>query len=344
MKQPYNGSGIEQGAIELLKIALGGGASVRRADARDGADAVIELPGGQEIPIRFVLWSGAGPDTPRPSSPPAIVWVMRRGTRRLHDSLRRHRESFVDLTGTVYLTFPNLLIDRENLPRIAGRRVPVMSFDPFADRSSLVVRTLLEFGPKQIWGVRQLADAAGVGPATVSRIIRELQRSGVVDVRRPGRESRIVLTDSHGLFMLWVNAYDWTKNHRITVHAPIGDPIRFVKRSKGSFGKQKWALTMHVGAALIAPNAVWERLHVYIDAESADQLVALANLQGWDVAREGKLVLMKPYYRESVWHNMQYVGDLPVVSNLQLALDLWHYPLRGREQAEHLIEALGILQ
>jgi hypothetical protein len=27
-----------------------------------------------------------------------------------------------------------------------------------------------------------------------------------------------------------------------------------------------------------------------------------------------------------------------VVSDLQLALDLWHYPIRGREQAEHLIE------
>jgi hypothetical protein len=28
------------------------------------------------------------------------------------------------------------------------------------------------------------------------------------------------------------------------------------------------------------------------------------------------------------------------VSPLQLVLDLWHYPVRGREQAQHLIEAI----
>ncbi len=46
---------------------------------------------------------------------------------------------------------------------------------------------------------------------------------------------------------------------------------------------------------------------------------------------------MKPYYRDSVWHGAREIADLPVVADLQLALDLWQYPLRGREQAEHLI-------
>lgn len=52
----------------------------------------------------------------------------------------------------------------------------------------------------------------------------------------------------------------------------------------------------------------------------------------------GRLVLLAPYYSTSVWEGVRPIGQLPVVSDLQLVLDLWHYPVRGREQAEHLIE------
>jgi hypothetical protein len=44
-----------------------------------------------------------------------------------------------------------------------------------------------------------------------------------------------------------------------------------------------------------------------------------------------------PFYTHSAWHGAQSAHGLPVVSTLQLILDLWHYPIRGREQAEHLI-------
>jgi hypothetical protein len=63
--------------------------------------------------------------------------------------------------------------------------------------------------------------------------------------------------------------------------------------------------------------------------------------QGWEPAEQGNVVLMKPYYKTSVWHGMDVIGGVPVVSPLQLALDLWHYPLRGREQAEHLLGAVA---
>lgn len=46
---------------------------------------------------------------------------------------------------------------------------------------------------------------------------------------------------------------------------------------------------------------------------------------------------MAPFYMDSVWRGTRSVHGLPVVSTLQLILDLWHYPIRGREQAEHLI-------
>ena len=250
----------------------------------------------------------------------------------------------MDLHGTVYLAFPNLLVDRERLPkpiRVSARRTLI---DPFADRSSLVLRTLLESDKERVWGVRELAEQAGVAPATVSRVTRELQRFQVVDVRRIGRESRILLTDSRALLDRWVQSYDWTKNQRIAVHAPMGDPTRFFRRNKDLFDRHRWALTLQAGASLVAPHATWERVHVYIDVQAGEELVELAEQQGWAAAEDGKLVLMKPYYKDSVWRGVREVDGLPVVSSLQLVLDLWHYPLRGREQAEHIIETMRLLQ
>ena len=47
------------------------------------------------------------------------------------------------------------------------------------------------------------------------------------------------------------------------------------------------------------------------------------------------LVLMAPYYKHSVYDSREMEG-LRVVSDIQLYLDLYKYPVRGREQAEHL--------
>jgi hypothetical protein len=218
------------------------------------------------------------------------------------------------------------------------------SFDPFADRSSLVLRILLEpIHADRVWGVRELADAAGVGPATVTRSVRELERYEVVDVRRSGRDSEIRLTDPKALFSLWTGAYEWTRNQSVAVHAPIGDPMRFLKRSKGIFETHRWALTLQAGASLVAPHATWERVHIYLDVRKPNELLEFAREQEWPVADDGRLVLLKPYYRDSVWHGRRTADGLPLVSGLQLVLDLWNYPLRGREQAEHLIASQHLL-
>jgi hypothetical protein len=37
---------------------------------------------------------------------------------------------------------------------------------------------------------------------------------------------------------------------------------------------------------------------------------------------------------------MRTIDEVPVVSDLQLVLDLWHYPLRGREQGEHIRDTI----
>ena len=55
---------------------------------------------------------------------------------------------------------------------------------------------------------------------------------------------------------------------------------------------------------------------------------------------EGNVCICLPFYRTSIFKTIQVMDGLPIVSNLQLYLDLMSYPVTGRDQAEWLREKL----
>lgn len=270
------------------------------------------------------------------------LWVLQRATRRVHDQLRRQDESFVDVAGVVRIHVPGLFIDRNDLkPPAAPAGAPEVR-NPYSDAGSLVLRALFTGGPQQRWTTQDLARISGASLGTTSYVVRALSYSQLVAVE-PSREGkgRIRLTDPQLLIQDWSRHYDWTMNDRIAFHAPIGSPSRFLPRLKEPLAGRNWALTLHAGASLVAKHATWEQIHLYIDASSLDEIDDLGRAHGWEPAADGKLIIMRPYYRRAVWRDLRTIQDLPVVSDLQLILDLWHYPVRGLEQAEYLLERLA---
>jgi hypothetical protein len=339
MKQGATARESEETALRLIRAALGPLGFVETTDRDSGADVSIRLADGKTLMLE--MKHDSSPRVPHERAD-AAVYVLRRATRRRHDEFRRAGRSFVDVSGTVYLSLPNVLIDRTGV-RVPTRRGLVQQrFDPFADRSSLVARVLLETaGDERTWGVRELADAAAVSPATATRAIREMEGHGV-QVQRRGRNAAVRLRDGRALFAAWTRAYDWTRNPSVAFNAPMGDPNRFLGRMAREWTGPRWALAMHAGAARVAPHSTWTRAHLYVEVPDGSALVEVGEAQGWEPAEGGNVVLLKPWYRTSVWHGLREVAGLPVVSALQLALDLWHFPLRGREQAEHLIDTMGL--
>jgi hypothetical protein len=55
-----------------------------------------------------------------------------------------------------------------------------------------------------------------------------------------------------------------------------------------------------------------------------------------EVDQGANIEFLFPYYKHSVFWDVQKAKDLWVVSDIQLYLDLYNYPIRGLEQAEHL--------
>jgi hypothetical protein len=340
-------------AVFLLRQALAPHATVEWVQPSDAsAGAVVTVTGagttGGTQCLRLVPWSAPahrrGPTGRRRAATDCpIVWVLPRATAAIRETLRAHGEQYIDLRGAVHLALPWALVDRADLTlshRSAGSLRP--SVDPFADRSSLVVRTLLEHGDlERVWGVRELAGVAGVGVATASDVLRALAERELVTITRRGRASEVRLRNAIATVEAWTRSYDWRLNRGIAVHAPVGDLTRFMHRLPRLMPTgARWGLTMQAGASLVAPHATWDRVHVYVDVPSVDgphALTELAARAGWTPADDGRFVLLVPYYATSAWHGLRTIDRLPVVSDLQLALDLWHYPLRGREQAEHLL-------
>ena len=98
----------------------------------------------------------------------------------------------------------------------------------------------------------------------------------------------------------------------------------------------QWALTCMAGASLVAPFATFSEVHIHLP--KAEQL-----RRSWqDVLRLtpdklGPIHLIQPYYADSGSYGVQVIQKLPVVSAIQLYLDCYRYPVRGREQAEHIL-------
>jgi len=239
---------------------------------------------------------------------------------------------FMDLSGNVFVAHQSFYVERIGFPnKFPEKR---QRRHPFSDKASLILRELLK-DPKRQWGIRELGEKIRLDPGYVSRMAKSLSESGYAS-RAGGklkiRSSKEILDD-------WVRAYDLKRNeqHRFFVLAPDVKSILQHLRKIDVPRKVEYALSVHSGAGLVAPHAVYKEAHMYVsNNEGVEFLKKELHLK--DADQGANIVLMMPYYRHSVFYDSREIEDLRVVSDIQLYLDLYGYPVRGREQAEHLYD------
>ncbi len=324
-------------ALRFLKAALPADFTLESESIESG-EVRIDPPGSlAPVVVRFV-------DSVRAGAPGGVVpvRVLNKASSQTHRDLRREGTPFIDLSGSVHLRGGGVFVDRDGLPPVrpvaddesrSRRRL----IDPYADRASRVVRVLLSHARSIRWSVSSLAEQADVNVSTASRVGRELVRQELLEDEQPGQgsRSRLFVPDPDALLEDWTRKYSWRDNETLRVAAPVGSTKRFIERLPRLIEASPWALSMQAGASLIAPHADFDIVHIYVESPAA-----VVSAQGWDPSPAGQVVLMTPKYDESVWFGMTRTRGLPIVSSLQLALDLWHYPVRGREQARHVVETV----
>jgi hypothetical protein len=210
--------------------------------------------------------------------------------------------------------------------------------NPFADSASMLLRVALS-DPSKAWGIRELSRMAGTSPSLTILTLRQLQRIGLASRANPA-QARIL--EPVQLLRDWAAWYAMkpVKYRRFSIDgiADANALLNLLSKKRASL-PGPWALTCMAGASLAAPFATFNEVHVHLPG--AEKL-----MRSWqDVLRlrrdkSGPIHLIDPYYADSGAYEARVVRKLPVVSEIQLYLDCYRYPVRGREQAEHILSQI----
>ena len=254
--------------------------------------------------------------------------------------LRDMHAAFIDFAGNAWLVADSLHVDRRGFPsrspEARGQR------DPFSDKASLVLRVLMR-QPAPL-GVRQIAEIASsqdeairLTAGYVSKVVAELERRGYVGKRG----DKVVLRRAEDLLNDWVVSYRSRKRSSARSYflpaASVESLMPHVAESFDAAGV-KYVFTGHAGASLVDRHADFDAIDLYVkDLDDAGEV--LARLGARVVERGGNVNVAEPYYRVSAFFDDQVPkGGMSAASDIQLYLDLYDYPVRGREQAEHLYD------
>jgi hypothetical protein len=261
--------------------------------------------------------------------PVVVAQYLSKGKR---EACKKAGINYLDLSGNILLSFGNLYIERDGFPN----RFPEERHgrSPFSDKASLILRLLLS-NKKRLWGIRELAGDLDLNPGFVSRMARELEnRNYAARVN-----SKIRIRNAKSILEDWVREYNYKKNRESRFFCLAKRPEEIIAKLSGAEipSDIHYALGLQAGSSLISPYAVFDSVHIYVQNHQA--INYFKKQLDLEEARQGEnVVLMLPYYKHSVFYGMQKAKDLWAVSDIQLYLDLYNYPIRGLEQAEHLFE------
>lgn len=234
---------------------------------------------------------------------------------------------YLDLTGNVFLRFDGILVDRRSAKAPPREKARLRRL--FSPRSSRILRVLLE-QPKEQWTLARLAEEAAISLRTTHLVVNALEEKAFVEKRR----GAITLQKPGELLDLWAQTYTLEQHRRHIFYTFARDPRELAaKLTAHALGRrEQLALTLHSGAAFVAPFVRTGDVHAYFVGD-LERLAKALDLR--PVESGGTVHLFEPY-DEGVFYRVRTIRGVRVVCNTQLYLDLVNYPARGREQAEVL--------
>lgn len=206
----------------------------------------------------------------------------------------------------------------------------------FSPKATRIVRILLA-EPKKQWSVLSLSGEAGTAYGHTYRVVKTLLKLGLC---RKTETNMVTVANPGELLSRWATYYDFNLLNDAKAYFSMERDLDSLLEKLPSTRKDglRYALTLHVGASLIAPHVRPTSLHLYV-RNGEENLVKRLGLQPTEMG--GNVYLVQPYDK-GVFYGVQEVRGVHVVSNIQLYADLYNYPARGREAAEHLRkEAIG---
>jgi hypothetical protein len=209
--------------------------------------------------------------------------------------------------------------------------------DIFSDKSALVlVWMLTEAITQSEFSLRSAAKLSGVSLGQVQKVFANLVRRGILLTKGERTAKRFILKKPQKLLADWEAHYSAIKKVRMRPYrTSLAGRQAVLKILEQSSLKKFLVLGLHSAAkASGLNNTNLETVEFYLlDPKKRPELERLLELEpqerGYDV------LIMEPYYKKLL-AQAQVQKGLANSPEIITYLDLAHYPLRGREQADHL--------
>ncbi|HYL38375.1 MAG TPA: type IV toxin-antitoxin system AbiEi family antitoxin [Bryobacteraceae bacterium] len=256
---------------------------------------------------------------------------------------------YLDFAGNCRLAFDQVYIRREGFPNQTAQRRDLRSlYSPKAER---VLRVLLASG-RRSWQMQELADEAKVSlgqAANVKKLLADrewienvgtlkalAQATSAADYR-PRIGFRLRSLDDAVLPMLteWAEHYRIERSTAYEYYSLQPIPQTEAKLAATSRRiKAQLAFSGFSGAVRFASAVRYQRVTAYFLGD----LVELADRLGLKPVSTGANVILLQPYDEGVFYSTSEVEGAPVVSPVQLYLDLRQTKGRGEEAASAILE------
>ena len=234
----------------------------------------------------------------------------------------------IDLSGNAFIAFKNIYIDISgNLNPFPSSRISKSIFSP---KSSRVLRVLL-LNPLKRWYVEDLSREADISIGLTSRVKQSLL--ALEWINEENKSFYIVKPEE--VLKQWVGNYSFKKNPVFSYYSTLNEEeLEVAIKIECEKRKYRYGLALFSGARKVAPFVRFMRFFSYINGSIEDIATAL---QLKKVESGANVMLIQPY-DDGVFYGLQNIGEINVVSDIQLYLDLKGYKGRGDEAAHAILE------
>ena len=216
----------------------------------------------------------------------------------------------------------------------------------YADRSALILDWLLREGAKrQGFSLREVAKEIEVSVGLVQRVFGILVLKGLLQTEGIRTAKKFFFNKPKLLVESWLEHYSIAKKCKMrTYRSALSEKVELLDALKKSKLSQKVALALHSAAeAYGCKNTNLNSLELYmLDPAARSKLEDALQLEPQE--RGYEVLLIEPYYESLLNLGVDSDRNIKICPALLTFLDLYHFPLRGQEQAEFMAERIPELK
>src|SRR5579862_849669 len=210
----------------------------------------------------------------------------------------------------------------------------------YADKSSLILDWLLRVGiEKNGFSLREVAKDREVSVGLVQRVFGVLVSKGILKTEGVRTAKKFFFKKPSLLLTSWLEEYSIVKKCKMrTYRSGFSEKAELLDALKKSKLNQKVSFALHSAAEAHGyKNTNLNTLELYVlDPTDRSKLEDALQLEPQE--RGYEVLLIEPYYESLLNLEVSFGKSIMACPVFLTFLDLYHFPLRGREQAEFMAE------